>query len=322
MALSYEFSVGSVSAKEKSLLTQTDIQQMIACQSADELCRFLADKGYGEGENVDEILVDHTKKLWKYLESITPDFDIFAPFIIQNDIHNLKVVLKGIMSSREYDDLLVKPRNIEPEVLKEAVEKRRFNLLPEWLSESADKAYETLAHTGDARFGDAVLDNAAMKQMLVLSTQYSRFLKQYFETYVFYSNIKIALRSARTGTTKEFLNKALTEVDGFKKKEVTESAVKGQDALIEMLSKCDSYGCDKAMEEFKNSPVAFERFVDNRLILLTKEYCKNKNEGAEPLLGYFLANKNEEVLIHIIESGIRTSTDREIIRERLREIYG
>ena len=94
MALSYEFSIGSVRAKEISLFTNSDFEQLIACKSTDELCRVLNDKGYGNGKSIDDIINNHMEKTWSYLKSITPDFEIFSPFIIQNDIHNLKVVLK------------------------------------------------------------------------------------------------------------------------------------------------------------------------------------------------------------------------------------
>ena len=42
----------------------------------------------------------------------------------------------------------------------------------------------------------------------------------------------------------------------------------------------------------------------------------------EPLIGYYLGVEAEKKVIHIIASGIRTGSDTEIIRERLREIYG
>lgn len=322
MALSYEFSIGSVSAKEKYLFTNTDVEQMLACKTTEQLCRFLADKGFGDGDSVDEIIEDHTNKLWRYLKEIAPDFNIFAPFIIQNDVHNLKAVLKGTMAGRDYESLLVSPNTIDFDVIKEAVKHRNFSQFPDWLSDAADKAYQELAHTSDARACDAVLDAAAMKQMLVLSAGYSRFLKKYFETLIFYSNIKIAIRCARTGTTKDFLQKSLVEVDGFKKDEIIAAALKGSEYLIDLLSKLSEYDCGSAMEEYRRSPSAFEKFTDNKLIIMAKESCKRKSEGAEPLIGFFLGNKAEISVIHIISSGIRTNTDTEIIRERLREIYG
>lgn len=239
MGLSYEFSIGSVSAKEKYLFTNSDIEQMLACKNIDELCRLLCDKGYGDGDGdtVDEVIESHTKELWSYLKSITPDFEIFSPFIIQNDIHNLKVVLKGTMSDRDYKNLLVTPNTIDFNVIEEAVKNRKFSLFPEWLAKPADEAYEILAHKSDARACDAIIDAAAMKQMLVMSQKYSKFLSEYFKTLIFYNDIKISIRCARTGTTKDFLQKALVDVDGFRKEEVIAAALKGITTLEDELSK-------------------------------------------------------------------------------------
>lgn len=321
MALSYEYSVGSVRAREKSLFTHADIEQLLACKSAKELCSVLSDKGYGSGSTVDEIIQDHTERVWKYLKEVAPDFSIFDPFIIQNDVHNFKVVLKGIMADREYKDLLLSPCTIKEEDLKKSVEHRSFSALPEWLRKPCGEAYELLAHTGDARASDAVLDSAAMKRMLEL-TEGSGFLQEYFETLVFMCNIKIAIRASRAGASKDYLIKALCEVRGFGKSQVIEATLKGTPALLELLSKCGEYDCKTAVEEYKKSPSAFERFVDNKLIKMAKECCKRASEGAEPLIGYYLGSEAEKKVVHIISSGIKTNTDKEIIRERLREIYG
>lgn len=323
MALSYEFSIGSVRAKEKSLFSNSDIEQMLACKNTDELCRFLTDKGYGSGNTIDDIISSHTNDTWNYLKSIAPDFEIFSPFIIQNDIHNLKVVLKGTMADRKYDDLLTEPYTIDFDILKKAVENRKFSLLPDWLSKSADESYDVIAHTGDARMSDAILDTAIMKRILELSEKFkSEFLKNYFDTLVFYNNIKIAIRSSRTGTGKDYLLKALCDVKDFRKNSVISCALKGSDYLLDELAKYSEYDCKTAIEEYKKSPSAFERFVDNKLIKMAKESCKRVSEGAEPLVGYYLGCEAEKKVIHIIASGLRTNSDTETVRERLREIYG
>lgn len=101
-----------------------------------------------------------------------------------------------------------------------------------------------------------------------------------------------------------------------------DDTLKGYDKLIESLSKKSDYDCGKAIEQFKTSPSAFEKFVDDRLIIMARESCKRASEGMEPLIGYYLGTEAEKKVIHIIASGIRTGSDREIITERLREIYG
>lgn len=323
MAVSYEFSIGSVRAKEKSLLSRTDMEQLLACSSEGEIAATLTDKGYGEGITVEEILSSHTAALWAYLRSVAPDFSIFDPFLIQNDIHNFKVILKGAMANRDCDHLLLAPSTIDVDVLRRAVEGRLMQLLPEWLQTNADKAYEALAHTGDARLSDAYVDKAAMLEMLRLcSGSRSKFLDEYMKNFVFYCNIKTVLRSARTGANREYLKRAMVRYEGFRKYEMIAAAMKGSEALIEMLSHISDFGCDKATEAFKESPSAFERFVDDRLTLLTIESCKRTSEGAEPLLGYYLGSEVEKKAIHIITSGVRTKSGAETIRERLREIYG
>ncbi|MGN0452636.1 MAG: V-type ATPase subunit [Ruminococcus sp.] len=323
MALSYEFSIGSVRAKETSLFTDADIDRLISCKDEDELVRLLSDKGYGDGKTVDGIIDSHTQSMWDYLKSVAPDFEIFNPFFYQNDVHNLKAVLKGTMANRDYSGLILTPLTISVETLKEAVEKRKFSLLPEWLAKPADEAYAILAHTGDARMSDAKIDKALMEKMISSASGFnSQFLKAYFNTYVFYSNIKIALRSARTGTSMDYLLNALCDVDGFRKSSVISAALKGIDALVDELSKYSEYSCSEAISEYKKSTSAFERFVDNRLIKSAKESCKRASEGAEPLLGYYLGCEAEKKVIHIIASGIRTKTSTDTIRERLREIYG
>lgn len=323
MAVSYEFSIGSVRAREKNLLGSSDIEQLLACKNTDALASLLNDKGYGDGDTVEEILNFHTAELWKYLKSTAPDFEIFSPFIIQNDVHNFKVILKGTMADRTYEHLLIEPCTIDTAIMKKAVEGRKMSLLPEWLAKPADKAYEALAHTGDARLSDAYVDKAVMQEMLRLCESFgSDFLAEYINNYIFYSNIKTAIRSARTGANKEYLKRALCRVAEFRKDAVINAAMKGYDALLDELSKYSEYDCKSALEAYKKSPSDFERFVDDRLTRLAKESCKRASEGAEPLLGYYLGNEVEKKVIHIIASGIRTQSDTEIIRERLREIYG
>ena len=62
MALSYEFSIGSVRAKEKNLFTNSDIEHMLGCENVNELCRYLSDKGYGEGD--ERFQTDRIHSFW------------------------------------------------------------------------------------------------------------------------------------------------------------------------------------------------------------------------------------------------------------------
>ena len=323
MSLSYEFSIGSVRAKEKSLLSSSDLEQMIGMKNEAELVRFLKDKGFGDGNTIDEVISSNTEKMWKYIKSIAPDEEIFSPFYLQNDIHNLKTLLKAIMADREYRDLMMYPVSIDIKVLVNAVENGKFDKLPDWLSDAAQKAYKLLAQTNDARLSDAVIDRAAINKMLEEGKRSrSEYLNSYFESIAFYSNVKIAIRAARTNTNAEYLQTALCDLEGFDKKTVIGKALTGTDNLIKYLETLNTCDCKKAVAAFKENPGEFEKFIDNRLISLAKKMCKLKCEGPEPLLGYYTACEYERKAVHIISGGIVTHTPTDKIRERLRDIYG
>lgn len=323
MSYSYEFSIGSVRARENSLFSEADAEQMLALKSESELVRYLKDKGYGDGETVDDILESNKQKMWAYIRSIAPDMNLFQPFFIRHDIHNLKTILKGVMSDRDYESLLIEPCVIPTADMIKAVENRRFEQFPLWLQRPANRAYQILAETKDARLSDAYLDRAVLEEFLAESRRSrSPFLIAYFNTLVFYTDIKVALRGAKVGASKYYLEKAIVECERLDKAELVRAALSGSESLMKYLKVQKAYDCDKAMELFQKSPSSFEKFVDNRLIRLAKELCRHSSEGPEPLLGYYIGCVYERKMIGLIAGGLKTETAKEQIRERLREIYG
>ena len=323
MKLSYEFSVGSVRAREKRLFTNAELEQMLNLKSENELVRFLKDKGYGDGETVSAIVESNTEQMWKYIESIVPDFSIFKPFLLKNDIHNIKTILKGIMYRKEFSELLIYPCRINTAEIKTAIENKKFDKLPEEISEPVAKAYDLLAKTADSRLSDAVIDRAALEIMIEEGKNLkSAFLEEYFNTVAFYANIKTALRDSLFKPTTEYLDNALCECEGFDKQKVISKTLAGNEVLIRYLEKLHSYDCDKAMECFAKSAGEFERFADNKLMGLARDMCKLTSEGPEPIFGYYLGCEYERQAINIISSGIITQTAPDKIRERLRDMYG
>lgn len=323
MSLSYEYSIGSVRSKERSLLTSQDLEQLIAAKDEETALRLLKDKGYGDGSDIDEILEDSSEKMWAYLKSVAPDMKIFDVFIIRNDIHNLKTMLKSVMFDADCSNMLLSPCSIDEDELRDIVEQKKFDLLPQWMSKPAQDAYKLLAQTKDARLSDAVIDRAALEELQRKSKESgSRFLKEYFAEIVFYSNVKIALRAAHTKASVEYLERAISSTDGFDRQELVSKTLAGSEALIKYLEKINDFGCSEAIGCYKREPRELEKYADNRLMRMAKKHCRLTTEGAEPLLGYYTACEAERRAISIIFSGIRTHSSPDVIRERLRETYG
>lgn len=127
MAASYAFAVGSVRAREGSLLTRQDMEGLMLAGSDRELASLLRDKGYGDPAGrggTEELLREETVRLWDYIWSVAPDKSLFDAFLLRNDIHNAKVALKSTLSGRDAQHLLLAPCTLPPKALYTAAEER------------------------------------------------------------------------------------------------------------------------------------------------------------------------------------------------------
>ncbi len=319
MSLSYEFSLGSVRAREGKLFKRQDIELLLSCSSVQELYGALSDKGF-EGADVDEMLENRSFQLWRYIESVAPDFGRFDLFKYRNDLHNVKAAIKGVVSGRKFENLFQAPYTVNPETIIKAVKEKRFNLLPEFMQHGAERCYQLTAQEFNARLGDGVLDREVSVYILEKAKQNGPTVYEYFSAYCWFANIKIALRSAKSGADTSYLSEVLIPVENADLKALSSACAAGEEGLLEYLKKQDLFGCSAATEQYEKSPAMFEKFVDDKLMSIALN-CKLATEGMEPLFGYVIANEAENKIIHMIKTGIATGKSRSAMEERLRRIY-
>lgn len=318
------FAIGNLRARENRLFTASDMAQLAAAKNTDELAKMLSDKGIGASDTADvpRLLSEETEKLWRYITENAPDLSAFDPFLYENDFHNYKAVLKGIVRGRDYDGLLILPATVGQKALERAVKEKRFDLLPPFLKDAAAEAYDVLVQTGDSQLADSIIDAGMMTAQLTKAREIgNEMIERLITVSVFYGNVKAALRSAKAGKSAAFLNAALTETDVVSKKAMVSAALASEDKLLELLNKAANVGGAQAAEAYKRSPAAFEKYVDDRMIK-TAEGCKFISLGIEPIIGYMLARKTEIKDLRIVYSGVKTGLPAEKTKERLRELYG
>lgn len=324
MVKSYGFAVGNLRARENTLLTKSDFATLMAAKDTEELSVLMGEKSGGSFDkmSVPELLSKKQKALWEYITDIAPDMDIFAPFLYENDFHNLKAILKAVVANKDFDNLLATPSTVSPELIGTAVKEKKFEILPELLKETAIKAYDILTKSGDTQACDCVIDAACITARVNLANKTgNKTIIELICIDAFYKNIKVALRSARAGKSPAFLDEVLSENGIVTVADLKAAAISGEEKVLELLSSKREVGGNEAAECFKASPSSFEKFADDRVMLAAKK-CKSVTIGVEPLIGYTVAYLTEIKNLRIIYSGIKTGQSSEQIEERLREVYG
>ena len=320
---SYAFAVGNVRARETALLKKQDIFQLLSFKTPAEAVGFLRDKGFGYPDTPDgDLFKAEEQKLWEYIREVAPDFSVFYGFILQNDCHNIKSVLKCMSLGREYKELILSPYTIDPDKLYRAVSERKFSELDETVAEGVKKASDALLKIGDPQLADAIIDALFMELRLNSAEKLKlSMLETIIKTSVFYDNIKAAIRSARAKKSMDFCEACLIDTPELSKKDLISAVLKGADEVLTLLEKSSALGAAEAAAAYKRSPSEFEKTVDD---LIVSEVVKAKYVavGAEPLIAYLQARLCEIKVARIVVNGITIGEGEEKVREMLRELYG
>lgn len=316
----YAYAVARIRSKELSLLSKSDIEQLMACKDHQECVRILKDKGWGRAEDHEDetILAYERKRTWDMIRELTDDMSVFDTFLYENDFHNLKAGIKLVYINQEIPGIFVSDGKISAEIILQAVKSHDFSMLPEYMEECAEEAYQVQFHTGNSQLCDAVIDKQTLKTMQEAGkASGNEVLSQYAEIKTASADINIAIRSSRTGKGKEFLLRAMAECDSLDVQKLAEAALKGEEEIFEYLS---STNYSSAIGAIKESSSAFERWCDN-LIMESIRSQKQNPFTLSPLAAFILARDMEMKSVRILLSGKRNHLGEQVIRERMRDTY-
>ena len=320
--LEYTYAVARIRAQEGSLLTQSVIEQLMACQNETQCLQLLSEKGWGDPEDVHDpaqMLQHEEEKMWKVISEIAPDPTVFDVMSYTKIFHNLKAAIKAVCAGAEDWNVFYNDCSIPGAQMLEIVKNKEFGRLPSMMSEAGQEAYDTLLHTGDGQLCDVILDRAALDAVCEAGRKAEdAIIREYAEATVAIADIKIAVRAQKTGKSQEFLKRALAPCDTIQIDLLAKAAANGMDAIRDYLLGTSYAGGAEALEE---SPSAFERWCDNRMIE-TMRPQKYQAFSVGPLVAYIVARENEIKTVRIILTGKQNQFPEEAIRERIREMYG
>ncbi len=321
MAEQYTYAVSRIHAREMDLLTGADMEQLLQCSDFREAMRYLAGKGYGNGEEYSDtelMLKDETDKMWSLISELIPDSRPFETLLRQTDFHNLKAAIKAVYTSENAEDYFMGGGSVEPDLILEAVKLNKYGALPDFLADAAAQATESFMKTGDGQECDICIDRACLETILKEGKESGvEIIKDYAELLAALTDIKIAVRSALTGKNKAFARRAMADCNSIDADALSDAASKNIGEVYKYLEHTDYRD---AAEALKVSMSEFEKWSDNRIMELIKTQKSNPFTIA-PVFAYILGKQSEIKAVRIVLSGKKDDLDTELVRERIRDLY-
>ena len=319
--LEYTYAVARIRALEVSLFSASVIEQLIACKDDEACLRFLQERGWGGTDvpmDADAILTREREKIWETIGEMHVDMDVFDVLSYASWFHNLKAAVKEVCTGKSGANIYYEGTPISGEEMVRIVKEKDYKALPENMQAAAEEAVDILLHSGDGQLCDVVIDRATMEAVKEAGrSSRDEIIRDYAESTVAVANIKIAVRASKTAKSLEFMKRAMAPCDTLNVDGLAHAALAGMDSIIEYLN---GNGYAEAAEALKDSPSAFERWCDNRIIQTIKPQ-KSNPFSVGPLVAYVIARENEIKTVRIILTCKQNGLSDDSIRERVREMY-
>ena len=281
----------------------------------------MEEKGWGDSEtsgNAEAILTREEEKIWEVVKELSIDMENFAVLSYPKLFHNLKAAIKEVCTSENGRHIFYDDVEISGKEMVEIIEEKNFGKLPASMQHAAEEAYEALLHTRDGQLCDVIIDKAALDAVYAAGkAAKAPIIRDYAESTVAVADIKIAVRSQKTAKSIEFMKRAMAECSSISVDQLSKAALSGQDAIREYLN---GTAYAEGAEALADSPSAFERWCDNRIIQ-TISPQKYNAFTIGPVVAYVIARQNEIKTVRIILSGKLNDLPDDSIRERVREMY-
>lgn len=320
MAEQYTYAAARIHAIEASLLSLNDLEQVLSAESESEAVQILAGKGFdglGAYKSIERLLADEEEKTAKLMCELIPDTAVLRLFSYADDFNNLKAAVKSLFSGRR-DGLFVKDGDAFTEKIKTAVLEKNYSELPENMREAAEAATEALAKTGDGQLADIIIDRTCLEAVYKTGlASDSEVVREYAELFVALADLKIAVRGCRIGKSESFLNRAMAECETLDIKRLCKAAAKDEEKLFEYIA-FTPYADSIAV--IKKSYTQLEKWCDDKIMELFK-LQKSKPFTIAPVVAYYYARQTELKAVRMILSCVVNKLDREMIKERLRNLY-
>ena len=315
----YTYSVARVRAKEASLLTRQDIDQLLGIDGYEAALRLIRDRGYRSREDADaeEITAAAHRELWDFVAELAGE-DALRILRLPVDYHNIKASVKAVFSGMDGSDLLMENGTADGSMILDCVRRREYDDLDPHIAQVCEEALALLLRTQDGQACDIYVD----KEMLAAMDETAResgdsFIRGYADLYIDTANLKAAYRCAIAERGLPFIENAVYSGGTLNARELISAAAQGLEALYDYLTATRYSGCVEAM---KAGAAPFEKWCGDE-IMGFMDAARWDSFTAAPIIAYYYAKVTEIGAVRLILSGKRNQLEDNRIRERVPRTY-
>ncbi len=317
----YPYAVARIRMLERTLLTEKQYTQMTEARSIEDALKILSEAGFGEEAVIspkvyEEALSKHLAKAYADVAELMNGERFIDVFLLKNDYHNLKVLMKSEITKSEPDKYLVGGGTVSLVDMKTAFETKSMELIPVNMQEAVEKANEAYGKTLNGQMIDIVLDKAAFSDMKTMADKSGNtFVKGYMEILCDLTNMKSFLRIKNMKKpfdtlTHVFVEGGTLSMDVFKQGFTAENpSAAFKETQYSNLGDAMLHGI-----------TYFEKMCDDYIMGYMRD-AKYKSLTLEPMVAYIYARETEIKTIRIILNSKINKIAPEVIKERLRDAY-
>ena len=308
-------------AKEAKLLTEAQINRMLAEHEFSDACRVAVEGGYEDMSvmdvnGVNDALARFRAEQVAELSSLVPDPAVLDLFRMKYGYHNAKVIVKSQGDVEKYRHLLSESARFPVEALLEVYRSDNGDgQLSHGYAAGIREARDALARTGNPQIADFILDRTYFSEMLNEAGKSGKpYIVQYIRMQIDHANLRSVIRTLGMPRREELLRSALIEGGTIDVEELF-SASSSRESLAALYASTEFA---KAAETADLS--LFEREADNAL----RNYVFRVSYvpfGPEVIIEYLSALEHEITTLRIILTGKLMGIPEAKLKERLRDRY-
>lgn len=337
----FAYSVALIRTLETLLLNDNEVERMTLCKDAKEAFKVLNEFDYSDNKagiedpsDFQKVITEGLMDIKEILTASTPSKKILNILLHQYDFHNIKTLIKAKLSGKTYEDvenLLNKMGAIPLEALKNYIFEGILN--PWGISEHTElyikkkilKVQELFEKEDkNPQVIDLYLDQKLMKIIYgIAKDSESEFLINYVKKLIDLSNIRLFFRMKAQEKEINLYEIAFIWNGKIPYAKFQEAYKHALADFPETMKPTDySNIVETGYKHFQDEKtfIYLEREIENYLIDYIR-FAKLRPFGPEPLIAYFLAKKNNALIIRMIMVNKLNNIEPAEIQKRLRKLY-